>query len=1122
MNRGEIFVLLGHNGAGKTTTLSMLTGLIPPSSGSARMEGYEMPQEIDQIRQHIGVCPQHDVLWDDLTAVEHLKLYSYLKGVESHKVEEGVTSLLERVGLEQFTWDQVTKGYSGGMKRKLSLAIALIGDSNIVFLDEPTSGMDPVSRRFMYSFLDEEKKNKTIILTTHNMEEADILGDKIAILARGELRCCGSSMYLKNTFGVGYYLNVIKTNKLDSRGVLQLIRRHIPTAENKSDNATEITVLLPLKDIKQYPALFEELEAIQANGAIANFAVSMTTLEDVFLKIASAGEEREEKEDLVDPHEVFPNAKQTQDDEDEESPLKHTENQMPSPAMVFLRQMLALLWKKMLFISRERRYYILMIILPIFFVITNLMSMSVANSFINSQDLTSPIAIPSVLANGTSMIPFAADETLPTSLSDSFKSLLGDNSSMWQQSPSFDQMESTILNDYNTTTVNGGYHFKGFSGFGGEDSASANWTVLYNTTQMYSLPSYMSFANSAVLRTLTGDSSIAFQHHLHPLPGNDVLSFGSTVSISIMIGLTIFLSGYAKTIVVEKEKMTRWQLQLVNTSNVAYWLSHFIVDTLCVLLSSVPCWLVLLAYGDETYLGKSFLAVALLTIFFAITVIIMQYAAASFFSKSDNILVWMSIINFGTTIMPYILSIVLETIQVKIDDANTSKLISDITPYISSISPTSSYLGGLQAIEKLGALSSQVGIPLSYKQIFAWDNNVTKSFVFFSVQFVILIVILLASEIYNTKIRSNKISPKNNQEMQDREQEYQEDPDVHQERLHIESKAANDRGHGPDGIEMVQVYKSYGDDSPIVSNVSFGVRRGECFGLLGPNGAGKTSSIGVMTAQTGPSLGELYLEGNQTSSARQQDIYSKVKMGVCLQIDSLFDTLSPREHLRFLCNLRPDFMSLNKNTIDAMINSILTDLKLIHLADRQARALSGGSKRKLCVAIAMLLDNRLIYLDEPSTGMDPDARRALWQVILTSLKNKERLVVLTTHSMEEAEAVCGRIGIIVGGRIRCLGTTQELKARHGFGYRLLLKQEHGDHHDANDAINGFLRTIFPNATLLEALDNERTYELGEVPSLSRAFSEMERNKASLGITEYSITQNSLEQVFMHFCKMQSE
>jgi len=162
--------------------------------------------QMDEIRQTMGVCPQHDCLWDELTVYEHLSFVATVRKVKNPK--EAITKQIAQVGLVEKT-NAASSSLSGGQKRKLSLAMALLGDSRVVFLDEPTSGMDPYSRRFTWNLLQNSRANRVIILTTHFMDEADTLGDRIGIMANGKLMCVGSSHFLKSHYGVGYTLTLV-------------------------------------------------------------------------------------------------------------------------------------------------------------------------------------------------------------------------------------------------------------------------------------------------------------------------------------------------------------------------------------------------------------------------------------------------------------------------------------------------------------------------------------------------------------------------------------------------------------------------------------------------------------------------------------------------------------------------------------------------------------------------------------------------------------------------------------------------------------------------------------------------------------------------------------------------
>lgn len=191
IKKGEMFGLLGPNGAGKTTLISQLTGMFKSTSGNAWIAGYDIQQQLEQIQLQIGLCPQFDIHWPEMTVYEHLLFYCRLKGTKPKYEDRFVRKAMNEVQLTKQR-DVQSKNLSLGMRRRLSIAISLVADPKIVFLDEPTTGLDPETRREVWNILTECKKRHSIVLTTHSMEEADVLCERIAIINLGIMRCIAS------------------------------------------------------------------------------------------------------------------------------------------------------------------------------------------------------------------------------------------------------------------------------------------------------------------------------------------------------------------------------------------------------------------------------------------------------------------------------------------------------------------------------------------------------------------------------------------------------------------------------------------------------------------------------------------------------------------------------------------------------------------------------------------------------------------------------------------------------------------------------------------------------------------------------------------------------------------
>jgi len=288
---GQCFGYLGVNGAGKTTTLQMLTSDIIATKGDAWLNGFSIMTQQQQVRHLIGYCPQFDSLCDNLTAREHLTLYARIKGVPEALVSRYVQQMIERLALQEGIADKAVRGYSGGNKRKLCVGISLIGNPPIVFLDEPSSGMDPVSRRSMWDLISSTMRGRSVILTTHSMEECEALCSRIGIMVNGRLQCLGSAQRLKTRFGVDYLVDV-HVPRENREGLVKFMSDEFPGSvvfETHGDN-------LKFRVSKQHPTthvprsfaqVFRTMEQNVARHQIKEYSVSQATLEQVFLLFAA-------------------------------------------------------------------------------------------------------------------------------------------------------------------------------------------------------------------------------------------------------------------------------------------------------------------------------------------------------------------------------------------------------------------------------------------------------------------------------------------------------------------------------------------------------------------------------------------------------------------------------------------------------------------------------------------------------------------------------------------------------------------------------------------------------------------------------------------------------------------
>ena len=216
IKKGECFGFLGPNGAGKTTMINLLSCYLKPTSGEAYIAGYDVVKDNQEVKKHIGIAPQENIFYEELNVYENLMFFGKMYTVDSRILKARASDLIKKVGLKEKRKTKARK-LSGGMKRRLNLIIGLVHDPDILFLDEPTAGLDPQSRRLLWDYIFELKKqNKTIFLTTHYMDEADILSDRLAIIDHGKIIAEGSPEYLKETIGKGDLLNLKIEGKTDT------------------------------------------------------------------------------------------------------------------------------------------------------------------------------------------------------------------------------------------------------------------------------------------------------------------------------------------------------------------------------------------------------------------------------------------------------------------------------------------------------------------------------------------------------------------------------------------------------------------------------------------------------------------------------------------------------------------------------------------------------------------------------------------------------------------------------------------------------------------------------------------------------------------------------------------
>uniref|UniRef100_A0A8B9J0E8 ATP binding cassette subfamily A member 3 n=1 Tax=Amazona collaria TaxID=241587 RepID=A0A8B9J0E8_9PSIT len=995
MYEGQITVLLGHNGAGKTTTLSMLTGLHSPTGGQAYINGYEISQDMILIRRSLGLCPQHDVLFDNMTVEEHLHFYAGLKGYPPSKCPEEINHVLRILNLEDKR-HSLTKALSGGMKRKLSIGIALIGDSKVVMLDEPTSGMDPASRRATWDLLQQQRSNRTILLTTHFMDEADLLGDRIAIMAKGELQCCGSSLFLKRKYGAGYHMVMVKEPYCNLGEISRLICQYVPNATMESNAGAELSFILPKESTHRFEGLFTELEQRREELGIASYGASVTTMEEVFL--SSLGHtlgfvswvclpqlDQEQLEPVWDciSSPTFPSGTGL--------------GSLWTPFYLCCQQFYAMFMKRAMYSWRNWKMVAAQFLVPLIF---TAFALVVAKTFPGPRD--SSLLRLTLEPYGQTIVPFSVPATaaLPQRLAEQYVDLLDAQ----RQSPLevLGGLEEYLISRASEEGGAFNEHYIAAASFEGAGNRTVV-TALFNNQAYHSPATALMLADNAVFRVLAGpNASITVTNY--PQPRNitekakDQLMEGQTgfaIAINLLYGMASLASTFALLLVSERAIKAKHVQFVSGVYVVNFWLSALLWDIINFL---IPCALMLVifqAFDVQAFTQDSHLVdVMLIFLLYGWAIIPLMYLLSFFFSVAATAYTRLTIFNILSELGLVDLSKTLDKVFLVLPNYCLGQCISDFYQNYEFIQFCTS---SVEAVFICRAFSES----LYQMNYFSWETpGIGRYLTSLTIQgfsFLFLLFLIETNLLWRLRTLVSELS-------------------------------GNDRLGLCIGLH--QVYDSR-ESLLAVDRISLAVSKGECFGLLGFNGAGKTTTFKMLTGDESITSGDAFVDGHSILANIKK---VQQRIGYCPQFDALLEHMTGRETLSMYARLR----GIPERYIGSCVENMLRGLLLEPHADKLVRTYSGGNKRKLSAGIALIGGPPVIFLDEPSTGMDPVARRLLWDAV-TRTRECGKSIIFTSHSMEECEALCTRLAIMVNGQFKCLGSPQHLKSKFGSGYTLLAK-----------------------------------------------------------------------------------
>ncbi|KAG1763849.1 hypothetical protein EDD22DRAFT_482473 [Suillus occidentalis] len=1011
--KSGIFVLLGSNGAGKSTALSIIGNFLGRSTGTVTFEGGVTRPP----RGTLGIVPQKNVIFPELSCYQTLRVWRAVKNpAQSMHEDEDLEQLLRDCDLGKKIHANANT-LSGGQKRKLQLAIGLVGGSKIVLVDECTSGVDPLSRRALWRTLTSVRLDRTIVFTTHFLDEADLLADNIAILAApGKLVAEGTPVALKSNLGQGYRVQVIfdfpdltEKDLLHAPSeTLDRIRQVCPQCSMSLSSPSQASYHLKSKDSAVVENVLQLLDKERDVLHIVSYDVLGTSIEDIFLDLmarqaCSASPDSTEKS-ISNSGGVYQPilAELTNDPFAPPGALQLTDGRPRSP----LSQALTIFYKRALIARRSW-------LTPLLAVLIAVCGSCIPLVFLSGQDTTcatqfeNETVIPLYFPDSPIYLPALGPSTQILESPPNIIATLGTTSSFLQTEniPDNATFISTINQDYLNLTFGGisinlqtGDSLFAWEasppGLTGPTMMNLVTNILYNRAlnqsgNVASTPNLI-YANYAAFPHLVAGTLVDLKW---------VAFFGAAMAV-----FPAFFSLY-----VSRERRSAVQaMQLSNglSDPIGLWIGHLLWDSIfSVTLATII--VIVFAATTNQFAGLGFFWVVL--VLYGIVGALFAYCVSLFMSSplsSFAAVAGYQIVMYTLYLGGYLLTLTYAM------TSQSGTIITIIHFTLSVLSPVASVMRAAFVSVNLFSLLCDGTTPVTTTllgDIMRYGSPIFYLSVYGPVLFGILIWADSGSIITRRFLDNNG--------HQVRMDEPQANFEANRQDVAAEAHAV---ASSDDALRLLHLTKTF-EGNKVVDDVSFGVSRDTIFAMLGPNGAGKTTTFNMIRGDIIPDRGDVSIKGTSVLTSPRT---ARLSLGVCPQFTAIDSQLTVREHLMIYGRLK----GLNRgHELKTNVEALMIATSLHMYADRLASQLSGGNQRKLSLAIALIGNPSVVLIDEFSTGIDAKMKRDMWGTLRNVAVGKA--IVITTHSMEEASALANKVGII-SKQLLAVGTIDDLISRY--------------------------------------------------------------------------------------------
>ncbi|KAL3249762.1 hypothetical protein MRX96_055956 [Rhipicephalus microplus] len=1002
---GDVTVLLGRNGAGKTTLLRLITGLQEASAGSVCVAGHDVALDTDAARRSMGFCPQENILFLGLTVLEHLQFFA--RNIESAYVKaepiilnrasrlfrgdswvtanNAIEEILAAFNLSDKR-DTLASSLSWGTRRKLQLGIAVVGNPQIVVLDEPTAGADPECKGALWECVLRFHEDKTMLMTTHSMEEADTLGDRIAVMAAGRIRCCGSSLFLRKTYGTGYRIRVTLEESAVDEDLDELTRvfqKHVPAAHIEDGEYTA-----PLNYLRRGGTQHVNVGDVRVNTLIELLKELEEAWQGSCAAIALGRRGGSRRCDEAKPAVGYPAAAAI------EANFSSTGELRPHLS----RQLGALVAKKLQYDLRDFRLPVLMLLLPL----SVLLLFAYINQTHISRKLTysGPVEYSLLNVFGHTVAFYTTDVSTPSEpAAQEYEKYLRDEQGAEVRDlgtadpqPWLQNLALTNYRRYRSQYIIGA-QFRSTSNLSGvPDSAflpgsldTDNETAV-EVTAWHSGYSPHSSAVSIVAASRAFLPGWRLRVVNHPLPKENprpepdptiVLATRLMCAVFMPVGLAFLGATYVLFPVEERVRNVKLLQLQCGASSAAFWGSAFAVD----LALHACCSLVILSplfmldhhqlYSDTATIGSLYA----LMMSYGCASIPLAYIVSLFCDQPSTGYVTIASISIVTGMILNVSMSLLYLLPALIEPAmnetrGTAGL--DAALWLFRAIPSFSLAWGFSNCLQISQESIMCRYMSTFDRLLFCENFGLEKIPDHLNRFIeccpkkcrdcilskgcltwdkmsagrdVCIMLLVGVALFSvvTLIDSGLV-----ESLVTRLRAIQGAvPTAVDEHPQREGRARSRRADRRTALEDVvlcvdNLRKSY-RSVEAVRGLSFTLNSHECFGLLGMNGAGKTTTFRMLAGDLVPTAGNAFIGDADLATSRRK---YQARIGYCPQTDVTLDLLSGREMLALFGRLR----GIPETDLEEVIDRTLQFVDMANYADVTTGKYSGGTRRKLSLA----------------------------------------------------------------------------------------------------------------------------------------------------------------------------